>query len=345
MTANVRIVVSTALCMSLVATCQASQLNSTWLQGSGNWGTAANWSPAATPNNSASSTYAVTIGSGGTDVVTADTGFTVDSLTLGSGSGSAALQSGAGAQKLQALGALTINTGGTLSLASGDTFSVGGSLVNSGTLSLSGQGTSLSIAGDISNFGNLNAADGAVLNVGGTLNSPSATLFGSGLQINGGTVNLTGGGAGVTDIPAWTYLNQAGTFNVVNGGVVSNALANLTRVAGSLTIADGQSLNLTSLTNSGGGAPGYHQGTLIDGNSTVTIGTLTNSGYFSVAPGSVANIGVLNNTGSLTINGAVNLTGGGIGITDIAHTINLAGSFNVLNNGTPTSALSALDNI
>ena len=66
---------------------------SVWKGGTGNWGTSGNWTPAVVPNNSGSTTYAVTTGSGGTDLVSIDPNLapTVNSLTLGVASGTAAL--------------------------------------------------------------------------------------------------------------------------------------------------------------------------------------------------------------------------------------------------------------
>jgi hypothetical protein len=58
---------------------------STWNGGTGNWGTASNWTPPVVPNNSGANSYDVTIASGGTDAVNLELGLnpTVTSLTVG----------------------------------------------------------------------------------------------------------------------------------------------------------------------------------------------------------------------------------------------------------------------
>ena len=64
----------------LLAAMASGDTISTWNGGSGNWSTAANWTPPVVPNNSGTTAYDVTIGTNGT--VGLDISPTVNSLTL-----------------------------------------------------------------------------------------------------------------------------------------------------------------------------------------------------------------------------------------------------------------------
>ena len=148
------------------------------------------------------------------------------------------------------------------------------SLNNSGGLSLGGPGTALTVTGDLTNVSVSRFSAlvvGSILNVGGTLNNQSTLEVGGTANLNmlnntgvvtidgGGTLNLTGGGAGITDIAAGASYSVSGAFNVINGGVPEYALANLASVEGGLLLQNGQTTTLSSLTNSGGlslGGPG-----------------------------------------------------------------------------------------
>ena len=77
---NLLIVVVIVL-TSVVCSVQAAQVNSTWVGGYGDWGSATMWNPVIVPNNNGSQTFAVTIdGSSETADVQIGGSFTINSL-------------------------------------------------------------------------------------------------------------------------------------------------------------------------------------------------------------------------------------------------------------------------
>ena len=99
-----------------------------WLGGTGNWSNAADWS-AGLPG-SGNDVFINT----GSDDVTLDTSFSINSLTLGGSTGSSQLTADGNPYTLTIAGALTINQSGNLYL-SNDSMTVGASSTNPGTLS------------------------------------------------------------------------------------------------------------------------------------------------------------------------------------------------------------------
>jgi fibronectin-binding autotransporter adhesin len=187
----------------------------------------------------------------------------------------------------------------------------------------------------------------------------------------GTTLNITGGGPGVTDVVAGSSLNVAGTFEL-GGNPAASALAQLTSVEGNLALSgqtltdtpiggtltvasSGGQVNLTNATNlsvSGNvtNSRSFLVGNGGSGNDVLNVsGTLTNNGDFElINPGDTANVKVLSNTGSITINpGTVlNITGGGSGITDVVanSSLNVAGTFELGGNAA-NSALAQLTSV
>ncbi|MGD0543799.1 MAG: hypothetical protein ABSB65_05260, partial [Candidatus Acidiferrales bacterium] len=262
-------------------------------------------------------------------------------------------------------GTLAISSGGALETYSASKLSVNGNVSNTGGFYTDG-GSTVTVSGAFTNnpggFVYLQNS-GDVLNVGSLSNSGEVYIT------TGATLNLTGGGSGITDVLAGSSLYVAGTLNVVNGGTPSNGLASLTTVAGTLAWENGQTLTDTPMggtltINSGGALETYGASTLsvvgsvsnagdlyTDGGSTVTVsGTLTNSNFvYLESSGDVLNVNALTNTGEIYIaaGAALNLTGGGSGITDVAagSSLYVNGTLNVINGGTPSNGLANLTTV
>src|SRR6202162_3026148 len=351
---------------------QATQINGA---ASGNWSNTASWNPATVPNNGGGNTYDVTLLSSPSVVITLDIRPTIDTLTIDSGSElttdasttltttgltNAAYISFANGNPLTVNGATT--TSGTLVLGSASTGNFNGNFSNSSTFETSGAST-VTVSGTLTNtnFVYLESS-GDVLNVGTLTNTGDVYIN------SGATLNLTGGGQGITDVVAGSQLYVFGALNVINGTTITNGRANLTTVAGCLSWENGKTLTDTptcgTLTiNSGGTLEIYNASTLLVSNvsnsggfytggaSTVTVsGTLTNSNFvYLESSGDVLNVGTLANTGDVYINtgATLNLTGGGQGITDVVagSQLYVFGALNVINGTTITNGLANLTTV
>lgn len=261
-----------------------------WLGGAGNWSNGADWS-AGLPG--VGNDVFINTGS---DNVTLDTSFSINSLTLGGSTGSSQLTGDGNAHTLTIAGALTVNQSGNLYL-SNDNMTAGVGSANSGTLALE-LASSLQINGDFNNSGSLN--------VGQALNSFGNNLDISGTLTNIGTLNL-----GHADI------NSAGNGNAIIGALNNSGMINLggnppgstLQVNGNATNSGRIYLDINSALSVNGDF--NNSGNLViipDDNGlagTITIGgTLTNTstGYFLVGGvfGS-AQVGTLINQGTVAV--------------------------------------------
>jgi hypothetical protein len=285
-------------------------------------------------------------------------------------------------------GTLTIATGGLLSVnvaSTPTTVAITGNVTNSGEIEtgFSGGTNAVTVSGTLTN----NA--GATLFMYGasdTLNvnalSNSGTIYIGNATGSDATLTITGGGQGVTDVVAGSTIDLYGNFNVVNSGKTTSALGNLTTVAGTLTIENGQTTSVTptggTLTIASGGSLelSYHAATATalsitgsvsnsgsfttgfsGGTNTVNVsGTFTNNAGANMilySSTDVVNVNALSNSGNLEIGDTVgsaatlNITGGGQGVTDVVagSTIELFGNLNVVNSGKSTSALANLTTV
>jgi fibronectin-binding autotransporter adhesin len=375
---------------------------------SGNWSNTGTWSPGVVPNNGSGNTYAVQILNTPNPVnVTLDTNITVNSLLLQSGTVLSTTSAGAltlgsldndgdmefvNGNALTVNGATTIEPSGQLTLAGGanaifngnvinganfltqeagngpNTVTVNGSFTNNGTLAMTGSGDTLTVTGAFGNNGVLTiAGTGEVVNLG-SLDNTTGTLT----VLSGTTLNLTGGGSGITDIGSSSSVTIGGTFNLINGQTTTSALANLSSVEGTLSLGNGQVTNVTpgggtltfaagssvsidnsstltvngNLTNDGVVTTGAH----IGGDNTLNVtGTFTNNGTFTMfntSGGDPLDVGSLNNTGSLTIGaGTLVLISDGVGITDIeaGSSLDVAGDLRLSGGGSGLSNLTTIE--
>ena len=321
-----------------------------WNGGTGNWGTASNWSNGVPGFNSM-----VTINSGTSDNVTLDVPGQANSLSVGT-SNAAVLSSNL--QNLTVGGSLTNGSDGSISFY-GAALSVGGTVTNSGQMSIGSAGATsgtMTVGGDFTNSGNLSLAyTTQTVTIGGALtnNSGGAVYLGQYNTLNtgslsnsgfvnidtGSNLNLTSQPAGISSIANNSALYVAGAVNVVNGGTTSNGLAGLNNIgSGADFRLYGQNFTITptggTLSNAGGfgifsnGATNSNM--TIDGdfnnsgnlslantNQTLTItGTLMNSGT-GVTAGVYLNSGNTLNTGCLSNTGYVNVgTGSNLNLTN-----------------------------
>jgi hypothetical protein len=296
------------------------QTNSSWNGGTGNWSTSTDWTPNQVPNNAGGNTYDVTIGSGSLDSVILDQNATVSSLTLGAPTGGNAslLTSSSGqAEDLTVTDELTINPEGSLSMNSGSEVTAANvTIMNDGTINLnnivgySGPGSTLTVTGTLTNnfYGNLFVGYGMtnnVVNIGMLVNN-------GGVRIDAGsTVNLTNQPNGITDI---AYDSNFYLGGVINAGS-NNGLRNLSSIEGNLTLANGESLALTSslLTVSGGAQLNLMLG------SSVTVTNLNNSGIVTTGDNDAPLANNLSVSGAFTNNGTLNVGLYGIGAVNIGY--------------------------
>ncbi len=173
----------------------------------------------------------------------------------------------------------------------GNMVSVSGSLTNSGSITMygsyyGGAGDTLNITGALTN----NAGSSLYLydNSGDVVNAATLSNYGSLYVGAGTTVNLGNQPGGITDVPAHSSLTVNGT---INAGT-ANALANLSSIEGSLTLANGLT---TSATPSTGTLTVSSDGSLTlnnnNGGTTLSVaGGLTDSGTVTVGTGTTLNL-------------------------------------------------------
>jgi fibronectin-binding autotransporter adhesin len=321
----------------------------------------------------------LTVGSTGTLLF--DT--TGSNITVGSGGtliNNGNLDLEAAGETLKVTGTTTNASGATLSIEGGSAATLTGNVNNSGTFEtgFSGGGNTVTVTGTFTNASGANLVlygSGDVVNVNSLSNSGTLTLE------NGTTLNITGGGAGITNVVAGSTITLNGTLNVVNGGTSTNGLASLATVAGTLDVSNGQTTAITpsggTLTIASGGELELSGGAAsnttlsITGNvsnsGTFTTGfdgganTVNVSGTFTNAAGAqmilyssdAVNVNAFSNSGSLEIgtspgsSATLTITGGGKGITNITagSSIELYGNLNVKNGSTITSALANLTSV
>src|SRR5271157_4578412 len=244
---------------------------------------------------------------------------------------------------LNVSGILT-NSGQVFLQGSGDVANLG-TLANSGTVHVA-NGSTLNVAGNVTNSNYMYTNGGAINITGGLTNSGSFNLNNpgdsasmqtlantGGVSVNtGASLNLSNQPGGITDVVAGSSFGIAGSFTAG----LNSAFANLTSIEGQVTLSgqnDTIAPNGGTLTNSGnfgigGGSTVGITGDMLNSgvlgtnyfvggsNDTLNVsGILTNSGQvFLQGSGDVANLGTLANSGTVhvangsTLNVAGNVT-------------------------------------
>ncbi len=325
----------------------ASVVNSIWNGGTGNWSLATDWTPNGAPNNGAN-TYNVTIGTGN-DLVNLDINATINSLTLGNGTGPSTLQNLSGhTQTLGITGLFTDNFGADFTFTNASVLTVGGGVNNAGIFDLD-QGSKATITGNFTNSGlletnrdNLLTSPNSFTLTGTLTNNPGGQIvlgnnnnttdtMSLGTLVNNGYVLVGTGttltlGTGISDIPAGSELDILGSFKKGAG----SALAGLGSVEGLLSIENNQTVTVTpgsgTLTISSAGIFD------VDRTSTVTIaGAVNNSGAFYTNRNNYVGSNTVTVTGVFTNEAnAVVVLGNNNNTTDVMNVGSLANSGNVI---------------
>lgn len=202
-------------------------------------------------------------------------------------------------------GTLTIASTGAVEVsfvdATNTTLSITGNVNNSGkfTIGFSGGTNTVNVSGTLTNAagGNVDVYSSTdVMNVRALGNSGTLQI-GSAVGSKA-TLNITGGGKGLTDVVVGSAILLYGDLNVVNSGTATSGLANLTTVAGNLYLMNNQT---TSVTPSGGTLTIASTGNLGLSNNAASTTTLSIAGSVSNR-GSFAT-GVSGGTNTVTVSG------------------------------------------
>jgi len=304
-----------------------------WNTGTGNWGTAGNWNPPQVPG-SGDDVLIAENGVNSTFTVTVNVAATVNSLTLGGGSGTQTLS--IASQTLTLNSASTVNANGILS-HSGGTIGGAGALTVDGTLNWSaGSGSTTLMTGT------------GVTTVNGPLN-----LSGVGLKqlTLGRTLNNTGTAtwvAGEVRAGTGTAINNTGTWNAqidsLIQGVFNGGAGTFTN-SGAFTKAAGSGTTAVSLPFTNSGTVDVRTGTISFGAGGSSTGGFSNSapsvtlqfagGTFDLNAGtSFTGIGtLLVSGGTLNVNSTIS--------TPAPGTVQVSGGTMNVNSAISTAAVTA----
>ena len=233
-------------------------------------------------------------------------------------------------------GSVAIASGGTLRVDRSDTVTLANVFSGSGSLDQHGSGTTVLTADSSAGF------SGAVGVTGGTLRLQGATA-----QAGTGTITL---GANTLDIAGGASV--ANTLVASNGASVTSSSGGGTLAAGTLTLADGSTLNLSGGAGStltvaraipataGAGT----ESLAIAGGTVVLTGTNTYGGSTTLAGGATLAVGAGGTAGTLG-SGAVTLAAGTTLRVDRSDTLTLgnvlSGSGSFDQHGSGTTVLTA----
>ncbi len=313
-------------------------VNTDWIDGDGNWTTAANWSCNCVPNNNSTNVFNVTVPEGDAAI---HTGITVNSLSTGAnGEVDSFFSSSTVTGNLTNDGTMetdfnlwtvdgTFANNGTLTLLAATVVNAP-ALTNGGSISIF-PGSGIDVSGDLANAGGIEVQGGGTqssnLDVGGN-------LLASG--------NITASGAP----PGAGQVSVGGNLVVVSGGSVDVGGAGSVYVtgnatnAGSIELAGGSddvqpgALSTTNFTNTGTvtmdpaiqGFPSYDGGSLgASGAYTQTAGSTEVNGTLGatsvvISGGKVSGSGTIDAVTYTQTAGSTDVDG-----TLIAHAVNIEG--------------------
>ena len=270
-------------------------------------------------------------------------------------------------------GTLVKNDAGTLLLQAANTYT-GGTMVNAGTLQLSGAGRlgattgTTTIAGGTLDLGGTTQTQAAVNLNGGTLQNGSLNAP---ISSTGGAINAIGGTASLTTTAGTTTLSTANSYSggtTVNGGTLQiSGAGTLGATTGTTTIAGGTldlggttqtqaavALSGGTLQNGSLNAPISSTGGTLDGiggtasltttaGTTIVAGTDAYTGATTVNGGTLRVDGTITGTSGVAVNSGGVLTGVGA-IDPLTVAINNGGVF-APGNGTPGSSMTITGNL
>jgi hypothetical protein len=287
----------------------------------------------------------LTIASGGTLSNSGTLMFNTTGSNITVGSGGSLVNNGtieleASGETLKVTGTTTNASGASLTIEGGSAATFTGNVNNSGTFTtgFSGGNNTVTVTGTFTNASGATLAldgSGDVVNLNTLSNSGSVTIG------TGSTLNLTGGGQGITDVAQGSELTVQGKLNVKNGSTVTNGLGNLTSVEGVLNLDNGQTNAVTpnsgTLTVASNG-----QLNLSDtraSNTTLSItGNVSNSGAFSTGffggtnTVNVSGTFTNNSGGTVDIYAGFEIGGAGTDLVNIA-TLSNSGTINLFEPG------------
>lgn len=210
---------------------------------------------------------------------------------------------------------LTATIHNLLSVLSGSTLNIGGNLSLSAGIGINA--STMTVGGDVNAFstdngGSVGVTNGGTFNVRGNYAALSQAGFASGLSASGGsTVNVTGDFENTAGPPT-------GSFTLLTTGSVLNVGGNLTNSGPSqVTLDGGSTLNVQKDLNllfANGGEPSL---AMTNGSVGTVQGTLNNSGgTLQIDNTSVLNVKSAFNqiAGNTTVNGLLNASGSGVNI-------------------------------
>jgi hypothetical protein len=210
-----------------------------------------------------------------------------------------------GSRNANALNTLTQNAG-NLEVNNGQAINLTNTLRNTGVITLTNAplystsdiyNSGTFVVGDMTAAGTLHNQAGGSFQINGTASVSALDNQVTQQIAKGATLNIEGG-TGITDIAAGQTYIVSGAFNVVNGGVATSALANLSSNEGTLLLDNGSD-TFNNLNNSG-------TLTVNSGTRVIVTGDLTNSGTMNIN-GSVTAANLIN-TGVITIHSGDGLT-------------------------------------
>ena len=239
----------------------------------------------------------------------------------------------------------SVNIGGSLDMASGTTTVGNGTLVNVALTTTLGNTATLTINGDGLTTGSFDNTAGGTFNlndseltvIGGTFDQGSVDL-----TVNGPTaaelptVNITGGATTSNVVDVTIGNNNRGELNILSGGLVSNAIGYIGRLAGSYgtvtvdgigsTWTNSSNLNVGNL---GTGTLTIETGGLVDVALTTTIGSLgtltINGGTLRTAALDMAGGSLQLNSGTLNFSSDLQVSPGDdlAEVLGVTHTVGI----------------------
>ena len=245
----------------------------------GNWSTAANWSGTA-PTNGQSLTFQGTLRQSNTNNLLTTAGqvvFTNGGFTLRGGS----------LTLLWGLVSLTGNNTWAIptTLAAAQSFvSSNGTLTVSGAITNAGFGLTLDGAGSNLLSGVVSGAGGLVKNGTGSSAISAQSTYTGGTTVNGGVLNLTGGGGSSGTIRGTATVNTGGTLRISTGDAFgysggASALTTINLAGGTLNVTStaNQTLGSATINLTGGSITGATSGNVDFFGGGSTLNTLASS--------------------------------------------------------------------
>ena len=296
----------------------AHAITKTWNNpAGGSWATAANWTPAGAPQNgddvviALSGTYSVTYVPG--------TQTNLNSFTLGGATGVQTLNKPA--FTLNVANASFVTRNGVLTQTAG-TIGGAGSLTDDGVFNFSG--------------GTVTGTGALAIGVSGTANFNGNNKTLQRNVTNAGTLNYSG--AGLLSLGAGNTLTNNGTFAIASGSSINKTGAGANPVITNnniLTKSGGGTASLSSVNFVNTGATNLVSGSIATNSAYTQSGGSTNFNGGDLATTTVINVSGGTVTGTGTISGSVNNSGGtitpgaplgGVGVITVGNDYTQSGS-------------------